>query len=335
MVAVTLETSESNAYHRFVLSSHLVKRAKRLRHLQVWRVHGVAGPSGSTKFFGQRRWFLFGRWRSRCRLFFRVKLRHQIYVRSLNICFCTSGGGARDSQLTAVRAVPKFLQGYAHLLGRKRTGPVDDDEEEEEAQLATDDEGEETKDRGEEEDQVRAVSDFNVSTKKKIKKLVRLPVLLAKNDHMKGIRCNLKTRGLLYWQEALEQAVMENPELVEHYPQLKAVADRARANQAKEKGNRAFAAKQYETAVEQFTEAISLHEDAVFFSNRAAAHHALKLYRKAVEDAKQAIRLKRDWFKGWSRLAAAHFALEEWSEVRSFNTAARSPSQRQDLRCLW
>ena len=38
-------------------------------------------------------------------------------------------------------------------------------------------------------------------------------------------------------------------------------------------------------------------------------------YTDAVSDARQVIALDRGWVKGWSRLAAALFALDEWSEV--------------------
>ncbi len=38
-------------------------------------------------------------------------------------------------------------------------------------------------------------------------------------------------------------------------------------------------------------------------------------YKEAAADAQQVIALDRRWVKGWSRLAAALFAMEEWSEV--------------------
>ena len=68
----------------------------------------------------------------------------------------------------------------------------------------------------------------------------------------------------------------ENPELAEQYPELQSVADSARSSQAKEAGNRAFASKNYNEAVVQFSAAIQLRRDPIFYSNRAAAYHALK-----------------------------------------------------------
>ena len=108
---------------------------------------------------------------------------------------------------------------------------------------------------------------------------------------------------------------MQDPDLAQQYPELQPVADKARARHAKEAGNRAFAAKQYEEAVQHFTSALTLHNDPIYFSNRAAAHLALKQYRQAAEDSRHVIALDKKWVKGWSRLAAAHSGLEEWSEV--------------------
>ena len=53
----------------------------------------------------------------------------------------------------------------------------------------------------------------------------------------------------------------------------------------------------------------------IYYSNRAAAHIALKNFRGALSDGKEVLRLKPRWAKGWARIAAAHFGLEEFQEV--------------------
>lgn len=68
----------------------------------------------------------------------------------------------------------------------------------------------------------------------------------------------------------------QNPELAKEYPELQHVADSAAASQAKEAGNQAFVAKKYEEAVKHFSTALRLREDPIFYSNRAAAYHAMK-----------------------------------------------------------
>lgn len=122
-------------------------------------------------------------------------------------------------------------------------------------------------------------------------------------------------QGCSCLQEAFEKAVVDDPSLVKQFPQLQAAAERASAAQAKERGNQAFAAQQYDTAARHFTDAIALSEDPTFYSNRAAAYQALGEHRKAVKDAKRVVLMDKSWVKGWFRLATAHSSLKEWSEV--------------------
>lgn len=53
----------------------------------------------------------------------------------------------------------------------------------------------------------------------------------------------------------------------------------------------------------------------MYFSNRAAAYQASKRYTEALQDARAAVRLKPGWVKGYQRLAAAAWALDDVSEV--------------------
>ena len=53
----------------------------------------------------------------------------------------------------------------------------------------------------------------------------------------------------------------------------------------------------------------------MYYSNRAAALTSLKRFGEAVRDAKRVVELKPRWAKGYARLGAAHFGLEEYSEV--------------------
>lgn len=72
----------------------------------------------------------------------------------------------------------------------------------------------------------------------------------------------------------------------------------------------------YADAVEHFTKCIKLDgKNEVYRSNRAAALTVLKRFSEALEDARAVVRLKPKWAKGWARMGAAHFGLEEWAEV--------------------
>jgi small glutamine-rich tetratricopeptide repeat-containing protein alpha len=60
--------------------------------------------------------------------------------------------------------------------------------------------------------------------------------------------------------------------------------------------------KLYDSAIEQYTEAIKLDSNPVYYSNRAAAWGGLGEHAKAVEDAEKAIELDPKFSKAYSRL---------------------------------
>lgn len=91
------------------------------------------------------------------------------------------------------------------------------------------------------------------------------------------------------------------------------------AEQAKTRGNRAFAAGLFSDAVACFSEALAVGPTDpnvhVFYSNRSAA--LLKLHKadEALKDAEQCIALKPTWPKGYSRRGSALFALGRYADA--------------------
>ncbi|CAD7963654.1 unnamed protein product [Amoebophrya sp. A120] len=89
----------------------------------------------------------------------------------------------------------------------------------------------------------------------------------------------------------------------------------------KREGNDWMKQKNYEKAIEKYTEAIGVandnKEETVYLlhSNRAQAYINLKQYDKAMEDAETAIRLKDDWFKGYSHKATILLKWERYEEI--------------------
>ena len=92
----------------------------------------------------------------------------------------------------------------------------------------------------------------------------------------------------------------------------------AEAEKAKMEGNTAFAAGEYEKAVEHYSRAIELApKSAVLYGNRAFAYIKLvkssvpskeerqKLRQNAISDAVQATTIDSKWAKGWVRMAEA------------------------------
>jgi tetratricopeptide (TPR) repeat protein len=86
----------------------------------------------------------------------------------------------------------------------------------------------------------------------------------------------------------------------------------ASAASAKERGNNAFAAGQFDHAVTEYTEAIKLApKSAPLFANCAAAYLQLDRLPEALQDAQTATSLDERWAKGWSRFGDVMLAIGE------------------------
>jgi small glutamine-rich tetratricopeptide repeat-containing protein alpha len=82
------------------------------------------------------------------------------------------------------------------------------------------------------------------------------------------------------------------------------------AEALKSKGNAAMAQKDYPTAIDFYNQALAIHpNNAVFLSNRAAAHSAARDHTSAKADAEAAVAIDPKYTKAWSRLGLARFAL--------------------------
>lgn len=78
------------------------------------------------------------------------------------------------------------------------------------------------------------------------------------------------------------------------------------ADELKAKGNAAIASKQFDEAIDAFTQAIALQPDNhILYSNRSAAYASKKEWDSALKDAEKTTEIKPDWAKGWGRKGAA------------------------------
>lgn len=88
------------------------------------------------------------------------------------------------------------------------------------------------------------------------------------------------------------------------------------ADEHKERGNAAFSAKDYDSAIKHYSDAIKVNpHNHVFFSNRSASYGGIKDWENAVADAKECIRLDPTFIKGYYRLAVAFTDLKEWDKA--------------------
>ncbi|KAK3936174.1 heat shock protein sti1 [Diplogelasinospora grovesii] len=78
------------------------------------------------------------------------------------------------------------------------------------------------------------------------------------------------------------------------------------ADELKALGNKAIAAKNFDEAIEKFTQAIALDpNNHILYSNRSAAYASKKEWDGALQDAEKTTELKPDWPKGWGRKGTA------------------------------
>ncbi|EXJ80349.1 stress-induced-phosphoprotein 1 [Capronia coronata CBS 617.96] len=84
------------------------------------------------------------------------------------------------------------------------------------------------------------------------------------------------------------------------------------ADMLKAAGNAAIAAKNFDKAVEKFTQAIAIEPtNHILYSNRSAAYAWKKDYENALKDAIKVTEIKPGWVKGWGRKAAAMHGMED------------------------
>jgi hypothetical protein len=119
----------------------------------------------------------------------------------------------------------------------------------------------------------------------------------------------------------MEQASTSSPSNVELSKQLQA------------KGNEAFKAKNYGTAITHYTAAID-HDPTnhLLYSNRAAAYQCLKNYNQALRNADQCIHLAPQWPKGYFRKGQAFVGLRCPNQAYKYLSVslslAKEPAER-------
>ncbi len=112
------------------------------------------------------------------------------------------------------------------------------------------------------------------------------------------------------------------------------------AQRLREEANAAFQGLDFSKALSLYTDAIDISpEEAVLYSNRAAAYIALKDFSNALADALKATSLDPAFVRGWVRLGFAHLNLKNFSDSRlAFQRALlldpQNPAARQGLDSL-
>ncbi|WRT66484.1 uncharacterized protein IL334_003443 [Kwoniella shivajii] len=109
--------------------------------------------------------------------------------------------------------------------------------------------------------------------------------------------------------------------------------DKKQAEQMKTKGNSLMSTKLYDSAIEQYSEAIKLFPNPVYYSNRAAAWGGLGKHEKAVEDAEKALELDPKFAKAYSRLGHAQFSMGEYeAAVSAYEDGLKLDSSNSNMK---
>ncbi|KAI0698866.1 chaperone [Cytidiella melzeri] len=108
------------------------------------------------------------------------------------------------------------------------------------------------------------------------------------------------------------------------------------ADEFKNQGNKAFQAKDYDTAIDLFSKAIELDpSNHVLYSNRSAAKAGKKQWVSALEDAEQCIKINPGWAKGYARKGAALHGQRKYDEgIAAYEAGIRledTPALRKGL----
>jgi len=106
------------------------------------------------------------------------------------------------------------------------------------------------------------------------------------------------------------------------------------AEKHKNEGNEKLKMEEYSDAVKCYSLAIKLNpNNAIYYSNRAAAYSHLAEYSNAISDCESAIRIDPSYAKPYSRLGLAYFSLEKYSEaVESYKKALALDPNNQSMK---
>ncbi|TMW64016.1 hypothetical protein Poli38472_014133 [Pythium oligandrum] len=109
------------------------------------------------------------------------------------------------------------------------------------------------------------------------------------------------------------------------WEEIATMSAKEQAEEQKQLGNEEFNVKNFDKAIEHYSEAIRLDtENHIYYSNRSAAYGAAGKWELAEEDAKECVRRNPKFAKGYHRLANAQKQLGKNAEAMATLRAAQS-----------
>lgn len=124
-------------------------------------------------------------------------------------------------------------------------------------------------------------------------------------------------------KQPVVEEVEKLPQVTEESVASLSEADRKDyAAKLKAAGNKAYGSKDYNKAIDLYTQAILCKADPVFYSNRAACYNALSEWAKVIEDTTAALNLDNEYVKALNRRANAYEQEGKYSEALLDYTAS-------------
>nr|XP_057935961.1 tetratricopeptide repeat protein 12 [Doryrhamphus excisus] len=111
------------------------------------------------------------------------------------------------------------------------------------------------------------------------------------------------------------------------------IAQEKKATALKDKGNRAYAQGEYETAVNYYSEGLAeLRDMQQLYTNRAQAYIKLQRYKDAISDCEWALRCNEKCTKAYLHMGKAYLALKNYNDCRTcFEKMAQLEPQMDNL----
>ncbi|KAL4447161.1 hypothetical protein ABPG74_014013 [Tetrahymena malaccensis] len=113
--------------------------------------------------------------------------------------------------------------------------------------------------------------------------------------------------------------------------------DKVKAEEFKNKGNEQFKKKEYASAVESYTNAISYGKnEASYYGNRAACYLAMEKYQLCISDCNKALELDANFAKAYRRKALCQIQLLQFEDAlhnirQGIKADAKDENLKQDL----
>jgi small glutamine-rich tetratricopeptide repeat-containing protein alpha len=109
------------------------------------------------------------------------------------------------------------------------------------------------------------------------------------------------------------------------HPPDPSAGDKSKAEKYKQEGNTYMSSKNYDAAIESYTQAVALDaNNPVYYSNRAAAYSSKGDHLSAIGDAEQAITVDPKFIKAYHRLGHAQYSMEDFkAAATSFERGLR------------